>query len=195
MNYGKGIIDMGSLHEFCAEFHISLGKARRMEKRGWLRVDSNATPIDEIRIALKKGHRLTVAQLMELIENPGGLLELGAYARQAQTQLDVLGDPKSERAPPEVTAHLLDAYRNDPAAVEVVATWVANSLPAGPVGHAWVATRLLLGVPENIRKFDFPRLQRVLMNCRNHPALKNHWFTARETSRNVTYYQKISLDL
>lgn len=186
---------MGSIYEFCAEYHISLGKARRMEKRGWLRIDSNATPIDEIRIGLKKGARLTVAQLVELIENPGGLLELGNYTRQAQAQLDVLGDPKADAAPPDIAAQLLDAYRNDLEAVRLVASWVADILPAGPVGHAWVATRLLLGVPENIRKYDIPRLQRVLMNCRNHEALKPYWFTVREMSRNVTYYQKISLDL
>lgn len=186
---------MGSIHEFCAEFHISLGKARRMEKRGWLRVDTNATPIDEIRISLKKGAKLTVAQLVELIENPGGLLELGAYARQAQAQLDVLGDPKSEAAPADIAAHILDAYRNESEAVEAVATWVESILPAGPVGHAFIATRLLLGVPENIRKYDVPRLQRVLMNARAHPVLKPHCFTARDSSRNRTVYQKTSFDI
>jgi hypothetical protein len=188
---------MGSLHEFAAEFNITLGKARRMEKRGWLRIDSNATPIDEIRLALKKGARLTVAQLVELVENPGGLLELGNYMRQAQAQLDALGDPKreGEPAPPEIAALLLDAYRNEPDAVAAVAAWVVSILPAGPVGHAFVASRLLLGVPENIRKFDVPRLQRVLMNCRHHPTLKPHWFTVREMSRNVTYYQKQSFDI
>lgn len=186
---------MGSLHEFCAEYHISLGKARRMEKRGWLRIDSNATPVDEIRIALKKGARLTVAQLVELIENPGGLLELGNYTRQAQAQLELLGEPKANAAPAEISAQILDAYRNDPEAVGIVAAWIASVLPAGPVGHAWVATRLLLGVPDNIRKYDVPRLQRVLMNCRAHDALRPHWFTVREASRNVTYYQKTALDL
>lgn len=166
-----------------------------MEKAGWLRVDTNATPVDEIRIALKKGHRLTVAQLVYLVENPGALLELGNYTRQAQAQLETVGDAKSEPAPPDIAAQLLDAYRNVPEAVEIVAAWVASVLPAGPVGHAWVASRLLLGVPENIRKFDVPRMQRILMNCRNHPALKPYCFTVREMSRNVTIYQKVSLDL
>lgn len=186
---------MGSIHEFAAEYHISLGKARRMEKAGWLRVDANATPIDEIRIALKKGARLTVAQLVELIENPSGLLELGAYARQAQAQLDILGDPKSEAAPRDIAAQLLDAYRNEGEAVAAVASWVVSVLPSGPVGHAYIATRLLLGVPESIRKFDVPRLQRVLMNVRAHPLMVNNWRTVKQASRNVTYYQKRTLDL
>lgn len=186
---------MGSLHEFAAEYHISLAKAKRMEKRGWLRIDSNATPIDEIRLALKKGARLTVAQLVELIDNPGGLLELGAYARQAETQMALLGDPKAQAAPDDITAHILDAYRNESEGVETLAYWVRSILPASPVGHAYVATRLLLGVPENIRKYDIPRMQRVLMNCRAHPALAGCWKTVKQASRNVTFYQKQTLDL
>ena len=186
---------MGSIHEFAAEFHISLGKARRMEKRGWLRIDATATPIDEIRIALKKGARLTVAQLVELIENPGGLLELGAYVRQAQGQLAMLEDPKSEAAPVDIAAHILDAYRNESEAVEAVASWILSILPNRPVGHAYIATRLLLGVPENIRKYDVPRLQRVLMNVRAHPLMAGQWQTVKQASRNVTFYRKQSLDL
>lgn len=186
---------MGSLHEFAAAYHISLGKARRMEKAGWLRIDSNATPADEIRIALRKGARLTVAQLAYLVETPSALLELGNYMRQASEQVDRLGDVKADVAPAEITAQMLDAYRNDSEAVSIVAAWVASVLPAEPVGHAWVATRLLLGVPESLRKQDIPRLQRVLMNCRNHDALRPHWFTVQESSRNVTYYQKRTLDL
>jgi hypothetical protein len=186
---------VGSIHEFCAEFHISLGKAKRMDKRGWLRVDANATPIDEIRIALKKGARLTVAQLVELLDNPGGLLELGTYAANAEAQLAVLDNPKAQAAPRDVAANILEAYQNQPEGVEIVARWLRSIMPSGPVGHAYMATRLLLGVPENVRKFDVPRLQRVLMNCRAHPALLGCWRTVKQASRNVTYYQKPALDL
>lgn len=192
----QGLKQMGSIHEFSAEFHISLGKARRMEKRGWLRIDSNTTPIDEIRLALKKGARLTVAHLVELIDNPGGLLELGPYARQAEAQLAVLEDPKADAAPFNVAAQILDAYRNDAEAVGIVARWIESILPAGPVGHAFIATRLLLGVPAGeTRKHDVLRLQRVLMNCRANPVLAGHSFTVKQASRNVTYYRKTSLDL
>jgi hypothetical protein len=187
---------MGSIHEFCAEFHISLGKARRMEKRGWLRIDGATTPVDEIRLALKKGTRLTVAHLAELITNPGGILELGAYARQAEAQLSLIGNAQAEAAPADIAAQILDAYRNDTEAVGIVAAWVLGILPTGwPVGHAYVATRLLLGVPENVRQYEAPRLQRVLMNCRAHPNLVGHSFTVKQASRNVTYYQRKTLDL
>lgn len=186
---------MGSIHEFSAEFHISLAKARRMEKRGWLRIDANATPVDEIRIALKRGQRLTVAQLVELIENPAGLLELGKHAGKAEEQLHALGDPKSQVAPKEVAANILEAFQNQSEAVEIIAKWVRSIIPTHPVGHAFVAVRLLLGVPENIRKYDVAHMQRALMNCRQHPALAGLWRTEREKTRNVTVYQKIALDL
>jgi hypothetical protein len=163
---------MGSIHEFCAEFHISLGKARRMEKRGWLRIDGATTPVDEIRLAL------------------------GAYARQAEAQLSLIGNAQAEAAPADIAAQILDAYRNDTEAVGIVAAWVLGILPTGwPVGHAYVATRLLLGVPENVRQYEAPRLQRVLMNCRAHPNLVGHSFTVKQASRNVTYYQRKTLDL
>jgi hypothetical protein len=125
---------VGSIHEFCAEFHISLAKGRRMEKRGWLRVDGNATPIDEIRMALKRGQKLTVAQLVELIENPAGLLELGKYASKAEEQLSALGDPRSQVAPKEVAANILEAFQNQSEAVEIVATWVRSIIPTASRG-------------------------------------------------------------
>jgi hypothetical protein len=186
---------MGSIHEFCAEFNITVGKARRMEKRGWLRVDGNATPIDEIRMALKRGQKLTVAQLVELIENPAGILELGKHAGKAEEQVDALGDPRSQVAPKEVAANILEAFQNQTDAVEIIAKWVRSIIPAQPVGHAFVAVRLLLGVPDNIRKYDVPHMQRVLMNCRAHPILAGFWRSERKISRNVIVYQKLALDL
>lgn len=186
---------MGSIHEFCAEFHISLSKAKRMEKKGWLRIDGKTTPVDEIRLALKKGARLTVAQLVELIDNPGGILELGKYGAVAQTQLAAIGDAKSEAAPKEIAANVLEAYQNEREGVATVAEWVRSIIPAQPVGHAYVASRLLLGVPDNQREYETPRLQRALMNCRAHPVLAGLWRTERLASRNVTIYQKPALDL
>jgi hypothetical protein len=79
--------------------------------------------------------------------------------------------------------------------VETIAYWLNSIIPAEPVGHAYLAVRLMLGVPENIRKYDFPRIQRVFMHCRKHQALAGYSFTVRESSRNVTYYQKTALDL
>lgn len=182
---------MGSIHEFASEFHISLGKAKRMEKKGWLRIDSATTPVDEIRMALKRGQRLTVAQLVELVERPAGLLELGKYAPKAEEQLAALQDPKTQAAPREVAANVLEAFQNQSEAVEIIARWLASIIPARAVNHAYLATRLLLGVPENIRHFDVPHMQRVLMNCRAHPAMAGLCASVEGPSgRKTTIYQK-----
>lgn len=166
-----------------------------MDKKGWLRIDGKTTPVDEIRLALKKGARLTVAQLVTLIESPSGILELGKYSEPAQKQLAAIGDAKREAAPPTVAANILETYQNEPEGVAIVALWVRSIIPAQPVGHAYVATRLLLGVPDNQREYETPRLQRALMNCRQHPLLTGLWRTERVASRNVTIYEKPALDL
>jgi hypothetical protein len=185
----------GSIHEFCAEFHISLAKARRMDKRGWLRISGETTAVDEIRMALKRGQKLTVAQLCELIESPAGILELGKYAAKAEEQLAALKDPASQAAPLAVSSYILEAFQNQSQAVEIIARWLATIIPAEPVGHAYVATRLLLGVPANIRHYDVPHVHRVLMHCRAHPSMAGLWRTEKNKTRNVTIYQRSGLDL
>jgi hypothetical protein len=180
----------GSIHEFCAEFHISLRKAQRMEKRGWLRVDTSTTPADEIRLSLQRGAKLTAAQMVELIEHPGAVLELGRYSERAQSELEALGNATQEAAPRAVSSVILEAYENDPEAVATMVRWLKGVIPGEPVGHAYLAVRLLLGVPENVRKYDVPRIQRALMNCRNHPELAGYWRTEKHLSRKRTVYQK-----
>jgi hypothetical protein len=182
---------MGSIHEFCTEFHISLKKAQRMEKRGWLRVDGSTSVGDEIRLSLQRGAKLTAVQLVQLIESPGAVMDLGPrYSERAQAELDALGDARNEAAPPAVATNILEVYEDDPEAVATMVRWLKGVIPAEPVGHAYLAVRLLLGVAENVRKFDVPRIQRALMNCRNHPDLAGYWRREKHLSRSRTVYQK-----
>jgi hypothetical protein len=186
----------GTIYDFCERSHISLKKARRLDKEGWLRLSSEVTPLDEIRLTLRTGaRRLSVAQLVYLVDNPSHMLELGKYGKLAEAQVDALDNPTHEIAPKEVAANILEAYKNEPEAVDIVASWVASIIPNKPVNHAYLAVRLLLGVPENIRKYDFAHIQRVFMHCRAHPKLAGCWKTVRQASRNVTFYQKLALDL
>lgn len=185
-----------TLHEFCERWNISLRKARLMDKEGDLRLSGSEKPIDAIRLALKtSSRRLNVAQLVYLIENPDEALELGPYGRLAEAAIEALDKPKGQVAPPDVTAQILDAYNGEPAAVEIIAKWLASIIPGKPVNHAYLAVRLMLGVPEGTRKYDFPRVQRVFKYARAHPAMAGLWKTVRQASQNVTYYQKLALDL
>lgn len=186
----------GTIYDFCAVAHISLKKARRLDKLGWLRLSGEVTPLDEIRMTLMTGsRRLSVAQLVYLVENPGEMLGLGKYGKLAEPQVSALGDPKSEASPRDVAAYILEAYKNEEEAVGIIANWLRSIIPAKPVNHAYLAVRLLLGVPENIREHDFPHIQRVFMHCRAHSALAGCWKTVHQASRNVTLYQKKGFDL
>lgn len=178
--------------EFCETFRISLAKARRMDKAGVLRLDENTSEIEtSIRHALTRGQPLSAFQLCALVENPGLLLSLGRYAGRAETLLAELGDVQAESAPREVAASILHAARGDDKAVSVLVDWIKRIIPArGSVSHSYIATRLLLGVPENLRKFEVPRLPRAIFYCRKGEALQG-WFTVHEQGkRTFTLYHR-----
>jgi hypothetical protein len=185
-----------NIFEISDKAKISVKKLRLLDKLGVLRHDASTTELDAIRATLKTGNRLNVGQLVQLIENPGGLLELGKYASKASAQLAELDNPKGQVAPREISAQILEAFEKQPDAVAALVGWCKSIIPAHPVGHAYIATRLLLGVPENVRHFDVPRLQRVMMNCRDHPEFAGWWKQEKSvSSRNRTIYQKLALDL
>lgn len=180
-----------NIFEFCERFHISLAKARKMDKAGVLRLDENTSEaITEIRHALSRGQALTAAQLVELVENPGAVLDLGRYASRARDELDALGDARNEAAPKLVAAYVTDAAKGDPEAVGVLLDWLKTILPARPVSHSFIAVRLLLGLAPNIRQFDVPRIPRALLNVRRHDAFAGWWRVEKQKSRNVTIYSR-----
>jgi hypothetical protein len=180
-----------NIFEFCERFHISLAKARKMNKAGVLRLDENTSEtITEIRHALSRGQPLTAAQLVELVESPSAVLDLGRYAARAQDELDALGDARGQAAPKLVAAYVTDAAKGDAEAVAVLIGWLKEILPASPVSHSFIAVRLLLGLAPNIRQFDVPRIPRALLNCRRHDAFAGWWHVEKRKSRNVTIYQR-----
>lgn len=183
---------MGNIYEFCEEFHISLSKARRMNKRGWLRVDDNENKMTaEMRHYLGRGQALSAAQLVALVDSPGLLLDLGKYAEKAEAQILALGaNVKNEAAPRNVVAYIEGAAKNDPDAVDVLLEWLMEILPANkPVPHSYIAVRLLLGLPPQLRGYDVPRIPRALLNCRKREEFAAWWRVEKTPSRNVTIYQ------
>ena len=101
-----------NIYEFCEEYRISIGKARKMETAGVLRLDPGESEHGaEIRQQLRKGQPLTVAQLLAIIEDPSVLRELGRYREKAESQLAALGDVEGEAAHREVAAYITDAAR------------------------------------------------------------------------------------
>lgn len=185
-----------NVFEFSEEFKISLAKARAIKKRFPHIFDGEDSRFDPLRSTLAKGNRLTAQQLVGLIEAPGNLLELGKHAGTAERQLAALGDAKGQVAPVEVVANILEAAKGEPEAVEIMVNWLKSVIPDKPVEHAYLAVRLLLGVRENIRRFEAPRIPRALLNARNHPGLAGWWRTEKtKTSQTRTFYQKNPFDL
>ena len=185
-----------NIYEVAERFKISLKKLRAMDKAGLLRLDESASASDPIRATLIKGNPLPVAQLVQLIEEPALLLDLGKYATAAEAQVAALGIKTEHAAAPKpVAAAVTDAAKNDPEAVAILVAWLKETIPARPVGHAYLASRLLLGIPPAIRKFEGPRIGRALLNCRNHPSFAGWWTVKPGASQNSTVYQKLALDL
>ena len=184
-----------NVFEFHERYKIAPTKARWIAKENpqWFDGTSNAT--DLAREAMAKGNPLSVAQLVQLIDEPRLLLELGKYADKAESQVEALGKPENQVAPKPVSAAVFEAARNDPEQVEIIVDWLKHVIPARPVGHAYLATRLLLGIPASIRKYEAPRIPRALLNCRNHPELAGWWHVETRKSRRETVYQKKAFDL
>jgi hypothetical protein len=180
-----------NIFEFCERFHISLAKARKMNKAGVLRLDENTSEaITEIRHALSRGQPLTAAQLVELVESPSAVLDLGRYAARAQDELDALGDARAQAAPKQVAAYISEAARGDREAVAVLVEWLKDIIPAKPVTHSFIAVRLLLGLAPSVRKFDVPRIPRALHECRKSEAFADWFEVSYSGTRARTFYRK-----
>jgi hypothetical protein len=191
---------MMTLLEFCEKFRVSHKKAKLMLKAGVLRVaDVTDAACVGIIGTLTNRSPLSALELSALADNPALILSLGRFAGRAQEQLDAIGDATHETAPIEIVAAISDAARGDPVAVDMLATWIKSILPAESVSHAWIACRLLLASPTNLREFDAPRIPRALSRVRKLESFAD-WFTyEKRAGRNVTLYARpnslASLDL
>lgn len=180
-----------NIYEFSEKFRISLRKARKMDKAGVLRLDSGESEHGaEIRLQLRKGQPLTVAQLLYIIEDPAIMSELWPYDEKAKNQLAALGNVNDEAAPREVAAHITEAARGDDEAIGVLIGGMKEIIPIEPVPHHWIAVRLLMGLPSNIRGYDVPLIRRALLNCRKHTDFERWWCVENIRSRRVTLYRR-----
>lgn len=184
---------MMTLLEFCARFRISHKKAKLMLKAGALNVSENANP-DAIRIreTLVKGNPLSVVDLCAILETPSLLLELGKFAGKASDQVEPVGNALQEVAPVEIVAGIADAARGDPAAVLELVTWIKRALPVdgAAVSYSWLACRILLASPANIREFDAPRIIRALSRCRKDPEFSGWWTYGVKAGRKTSIYAR-----
>jgi hypothetical protein len=192
-----------TLLEFCDEFRISHAKARRMQKRGVLLLnDVGDFDLVKMRQTFRQSNDLRADILCKLLESPSLVLQLGRHSGKAQDALDDLGDAIAGQAPLDVSMSLMDAANGDEAAIAGLCDWIKSALPedGSPVGYHWLAVRLMLPLPANIRQHENERIRRALLRCRKSGGLEG-WFTyERKSGRNVTRYARpkdslVELDL
>lgn len=183
---------MLTLLEFCEKFRISQPKARKMLKAGALLV-SDMPDAATVKIAetLAQRNPLSASDLCTLLESPGMILQLGRYVERAQDQVEAVGDAMGSQAPREVSLAVADAARGDPDSVQVLVDWLKRALPAsGEVGHAWIACRLLLALPANIREFENQKVVRALAWCRKSDSFAGWWTYSKIHGRKVSIYAR-----
>lgn len=184
---------MMTLHEMNKKYGIKMPKLRQMEKDGALNC-RDASPVEPMIRYFQKRRELTVPYLVQLIDQPE-LIELftDAARRRVERIIAALGDVQP--APADVAACIIGAYEGDPGDVRTVLEWCKRTIPpAGEVPHHYLAVRLLMGVPENLRQYEEKRLPRVLLNVRRSDDFAGWWRIAARGSRSVTLYSQ-PLDL
>lgn len=154
-----------NIHEISDKSGIAVRSLRKLETMGVLRCDPPNEILDSMIYMLGRGQQLTVMQLVTLVEKPEMLLDLGKHAARASAQLDALGEV--EPAPRHIVAEIDDAASGKEAAAMVLAIWLQQIIPENDtVGHHYLAVRLLLGAPENMRKYIYARIPKALLNVR-----------------------------
>jgi hypothetical protein len=159
-----------------------------MQKRGQ-NFDANEEPSEEIFYWLARGQHLTVRHIVMLLERPALLDLLGPQERNAREQLREVGNAREEAAPPNVAACI--AARNlNPKTISLLVGWLRSVLPAQPVSHFWVATRLAFGLPQDVRQERSAYMRFALKQCRKHPDFAGWWGTENRFLRNALFYHR-----
>lgn len=183
---------MPTINEFAKSIGLSLRKLRKIDRAlsgKFLPLLESADPVaDTIRNYYRKTRTLTVAQMVTLIADPAIIDRLKPYGDAMRAILAELGDVVP--APFDAAAYIDAASRGDEDAILRIVKWIKTTLPDYPVPHAYLATRLLLGVPPEMREYEAPRMSRVMLNCRKHHELSGWWHVAERNGRQMTLYAR-----
>lgn len=188
---------MADIYEINLNTGISIKKLKSMHRRGYLKTTNSDNPeIAKMQHTLRKGNRLSVLDLLRLIENPDLVFDLGSYTFTAREQVESLGDAKIEAAKPAIAGVVDLASRDRPAEVEALEQWMKRVIPPDrEVPHHYLAVRAVLGVSIHSRRYIAGRVARAFQNVRGKSSFSS-WFTLRSTSyaRNATFYHRPKLE-
>lgn len=179
-----------NIYDVAAQFNISVGKLRKLDKAGLLRLDPESPLTGAMRFYLSKAKPLTVEQLVALIESPAIIEELGDKAGVALAQIAALGSPVTP-APLEIVAEIDQAAHGDKEAVGRMLPWLKATISAATqsrVNHHYLAVRLVLGSAHGLRAYNGARIARAFLNCRQHPGFAGWWRVQKTKAGRVTQY-------
>lgn len=185
-----------NVFELSSKTNISIKSLRKLEKLKLLTLDPDP-PSDEhpsaprMRFILMRQGQLSVPYLMTLLTKPDTLYDLRKYEPRARAQIAALGDYQATLAPKEVTAVIDRAAGADTDAALALAQWLGDVLPAEPVGHHWVAVRLLLPLPEFQREQAMPIINLALLHMRKLDTFRPYWESVENKSgrKEIRYFQ------
>ena len=194
---------MMTILEFCEEFRISHGKAKKMLARGVLLVDQSTDPrAARIREVFMSRNRLGALDICDLLEVPSIAMQLGRYAEKALEAVETVGNALEDQAPRDIALSVMDAANGDGDAIASFVDWLRRALPGdgSAVGYHWIAVRLMLPMTASVRKHEGEKIRRALARARKHEAFVGWWKYEYKSGRNVTTYARpqnslASLDL
>lgn len=178
-----------NIHDAARRYKVSLAKLRRMEADKIIRLDKEDENTAKARFYLSRRQPLTVALLVAMIEEPSLLDDLGRYADRAREQIEALGDVKGGAAPIQVYAYVRGAASGDAEAASVLARWLIDVLPALPVSHYWIATRLLIGQASHLREEDMRTINLALLHTRKLPEFAPYWSARTVNKKSAIFYR------
>jgi len=191
-----------NVFELSNKTRISVKSLRKLQELKLLKLDPDP-PSDEhpnapqMRFILMRQGQLSVPYLLTLITKPDTLYDLRKYETRARAQISALGDYQATLAPKEVTAVIDRAAGAEPDAALILAQWLGDVLPAEPVGHHWVAVRLLLPLPEFQREKAMSLVSLALMHMRKLDAFRPYWESVENKSgrKEIRYFQPKQFDI
>lgn len=173
-----------NIHDVATKSGVSVRALRKLEKLKLIAFDPEPDSDEhpraaEARFLLMRNQQMPATLLVEFLENPSALYDLRKYEARARAQMAELGDVAGQMAPIAVQAVISDAAGADPAAVDTLADWLRSILPAAPVSHHWIATRLLLPLDPIQRDSMAKKINFAMNYVRRLESFRAYWASVK----------------
>lgn len=163
---------------------------KEFRRLGYMPAGDRVVEVSKMKNYLSIGANLPVEQLLELLENPGLIKALGAKGDAAKAQLEVLGNPASEDRP-NLFDMILDISAGQKERVEDLAAWIKQTIPAKGCTFHYLAVRVALSIPEDVRGKYHGSIRYAFLQVRKLPSFEG-WFTVdRDRKRPQTLYHPL----